>query len=58
MNKEEAALQLWKAWFGFDGNPWITDDYGRTYCFFCVEASPNHSDDCIFVRARSLCEDS
>lgn len=51
---EALALQLWKDWFSFCGNPWIQDDYGRMGCYFCVEDHPGHAEDCIFVKAQKL----
>jgi hypothetical protein len=53
----DAGLQLWMDWFKQDGNPWIGDttDYGRQdKCFFCVEEKPNHSTNCIYVKAKYL----
>jgi hypothetical protein len=49
--------KLWIEWFEFSGNPWeYNDNYGRTYCFFCAEEYPNHSANCVFIRAKSLIE--
>jgi hypothetical protein len=30
-------------------NPWIRDDYGYTYCFFCIQDEPEHDNDCLYV---------
>jgi len=49
------ALELWKEWFEDDGDPWINDDYGRTYCFFCSNDDDEaHADDCIFLKASLM----
>ena len=45
----EFCEHLKACWVEYDGNPWITDDYGRTTCFFCAEEEPNHTKDCCMV---------
>lgn len=54
IEQDDLGLQLWKEWFEWDGDPLVVDDYGRVTCFFCVEDDPNHSKDCIFVKAKQL----
>ena len=36
--------------------PWVTDDDGRTSCFFCVGDHPNHYDDCPYDQIKTLLE--
>lgn len=50
-----AAALLWKEWFGWSGNPWVSDSEGCfSSCFFCGEGSPDHERTCVFVRAKDL----
>lgn len=53
----DKGLELWKQWFDWDGEPWTSDDYGRTDCFFCGESYPSHSEDCVWVHAKKLLEE-
>lgn len=48
------ALQPWQRFFEEHNMPWVTDDYGRTDCFFCVNDYPNHRSDCIYTAAAEL----
>lgn len=29
-----------------DNPPWLDDDYGRSWCFFCSGQEPKHDDAC------------
>lgn len=51
---EDEGLKIWQEWFEWDGNPWVNDDYGNTYCFFCDEGKPNHHEPCAYIKAQTL----
>lgn len=53
--KMDEALNIWREWFEWSGNPWVEDDYGKTNCFFCGETEPNHAPSCAFIKAQTLC---
>lgn len=49
------ALKIWREWFEFGGDPWITgDDTAICFCFFCVGNHPNHEPNCSYVKAGTL----
>jgi hypothetical protein len=51
----DQGLKLWKEWFDFSGSPWESDSHGYGMdCFFCGEEHPDHSTECVFVRAQNL----
>jgi len=50
----DTGIDLWREWFGWSGDPWEGDDYGRVSCFFCGENEPNHSTRCVYQRAKQL----
>jgi hypothetical protein len=56
LDGEEQALELWRRWFEENDDVWVQDDYGRSWCSFCIEDEPNHADDCIYVAAKELVE--
>jgi len=49
-----AALELWRQWFDWDGDPWVEDNRANVTCFFCLEDKPNHTSNCTYERARNL----
>lgn len=49
----EEALELVRQIINDRDNPFISDGYGREYCFFCVEER-KHSESCIWLRSKSL----
>lgn len=52
--KEENALELWKRWFEFSGDPWESIDVFEDCCFFCCGDRPDHELDCVYVAAKKL----
>lgn len=52
--KLEAAIELWKRWFDWSGNPWEVNSNGDECCFFCGELKPNHEVDCVYTIAKEL----
>ena len=48
------ALQLWKRWFEFSGEPFEIDG-AYQYCFFCRnDKSEGHDKECVYVAACEL----
>ena len=57
--KAEQALELWREWFVWDGDPTYMDEmYGDLRCFFCgeilLDKPYEHAPNCIFIRAKQL----
>jgi hypothetical protein len=53
--EEEGALELWRRWFEFSGDPWESAGFwGTDFCFFCREDHPNHKPDCVYIAAKEL----
>lgn len=53
--RERKALELWREWFRWSGDPWeVEDQMGRVGCFFCIADQPNHEPDCIYLAAWEL----
>lgn len=50
-----ASEAIWVAMLeAIDDALWESDDYGRTYCFFCGADHPEHHSNCIYVAAAKL----
>jgi len=59
--KEQLALELWREWFVWDGDPTYTRKTGGDpNCFFCgaifFKGEGKHLPGCIFIRAKQLIE--
>lgn len=54
---EQKALELWRKWFSWSGNPWVLegDEFDRE-CFFCGRKEPDHEQDCTYIGAKNLVE--
>lgn len=49
------AVELWKRWFDWSGDPWVSGDGWITEdCFFCGEDKPNHEPHCVYITAKEL----
>ncbi len=56
MNNTE-AIELWKRWFKWSGDPWVSGDgWISEQCFFCGEDKPKHTIDCVYILAKELTE--
>lgn len=49
-----AAIELWKRWFDWRGNPYIKVGGMPTVCFFCDAIRPDHNVNCVYVTAEKL----
>lgn len=57
--KTETALDLWRRWLEWSGNPYLVYN-GRweEECFFCLNTKEEgHEPDCVFVAAKKLAEE-
>lgn len=54
--RERKALELWRQWFEYRGNPYEQIGYlDDDYCFFCGnESDDGHEKDCPYVGACEL----
>jgi hypothetical protein len=51
----ESALDLWRRWFAWSGDPWDRDEVYQS-CIFCGHDKLQHEPDCIWVAAKKLVE--
>lgn len=65
IHKSDEALLLWLELFKAIDSPFVSNDFGDTYCFFCgsweslVDSSTTvHLDECVWIRARKLCDEA
>lgn len=62
MDNENSALELWRRWLKFSGDPYVMDmdsvDEGcwiDKLCFFCGgRKSADHASDCVYIAATKL----
>jgi len=56
MSDEDKALELWRRWFDFSGDPYEADvDAIELWCFFCGKNKDDgHASDCVYVQAAKL----
>lgn len=56
VSDEKDALELWRRWFEFSGDPYVMDtDAIDKWCFFCRNSEDEgHAGNCIYIDATNL----